>query len=227
MKLLIIAAFSCCTLSFICSCQDKGRQGEETDKNIPEQYFADDQSAARKAKSDLVDILRIDKNIQLNINVAELEQALEEGSIATFEVDINRFLQGDSSGLNTVADDRQETIVPFINDGKVIGTATLRKEEKGYRVGGLANNKTAQDIQAIRNATGRISNINLYHIPNIDAEIYEVIREGQVLYFTDYGGLFNFKEPASMERLRSVLKTDLMVFERQYGDQVKKGKLVK
>lgn len=226
MKFSIITPLLC--LIGLTACQDnKNNSTTNSSAHQEPTYFANAAAAAKQAKADLQAIIESDKKVNLNIDAAALKRAEEEGQLDVLHIDFDQLLAGDSSNVLQTATDAGSSYVPFVADGKVIAVANIRKQDKGFSIGMLGNNKISKDLQQIREIMGTTSGIKIYQVPNINAIVYEAGQEGKLLYFTDYRGQFTLTAPTSWERISSVLLKDALTFQRTYGDRIKKEKLVK
>jgi hypothetical protein len=109
-----------------------------------------------------------------------------------------------------------------------VTTISTRVDNGAWTVSGISDTYAEAEISELRNANPGFSSstITLYEVPNIDARVYSLRIDGQELYYTNYKGR-SISEPIELRELASMLRTDALAFERQYGDMMKKGKLVK
>jgi hypothetical protein len=227
-KVIYISLFLFVTLILSSCKQDTG--SDKMTKNNKQTVFNNLDEASKKAKSDLLEVLKQDKEIKLNIDPKQLEQSNPEGSVKHYMVDINKFVAKDSiRNLKDVSTDEGVSIVPFVYNKKVIASASINKVKDGWTVGGLFNNKITSDVNKVKQIQYQIpkSEINYYEVPNIDAHIYQVVSDTSAQYFTDYKSIFSIEKGARLAEIVNVMRKDAIDFQRKYEKELKENKLVK
>jgi len=229
-KIIYINLFLFVTL-IMTSCKQETSPDKMTQDKKPKIFNTLDE-ASKNAKSDLQEIMKLNKDIKLNIEPKELEQSNPEGSVKHYLVDFNKFVSKDSlRNLKDISNDEGVTIVPFVYNKRVIATASINKVQSGWTVGGLFNNRITSDLNKVKQIQYQMQNsqINYFEIPNIDAHVYQVTADTSVRYFSDYGNEFRIEKEASFSELARALRKDAVEFQRKFGKELKEKekKLVK
>jgi hypothetical protein len=190
-------------------------------------YYTTLTEAANKAKSDLVEALKINPNFNLSTTVSDLEQSEVRSEITQFMVNYDQLVALDSPMLDRISSSTGNTILSFYSNNAVQATATLNRNEKGYAITQLFNGEITADLNTLNNVNReKPSSISVYEVPNLKANIYQV-RYGDVTsYYTQYSNRFDLSKEANLNELIAVLKEDALTFNRNYGELLKKGKLV-
>jgi hypothetical protein len=228
MKNLILIILAVFLAVSVISCKKETTIEKVTQQKT--QYFQTLDEASKKAKSDLLEILKMEKDIKLNIDVKELEQSNPQGSVKHYSVDFNKFISGDSlRDLKAISTDDGVSIVPFVYENRIIASAFVNKDKNGWAVGGLSNDKITDDLNKIKQILKETPKfeINYFEVPNIDAHIYQAADNSSVRYFADYKDVFNVQKEVKFPEIVNVLKRDAIEFQKKYGEELKKGKLVK
>ncbi len=228
----IINIFSLLFLSIILfSC---GNQKSETamnnnNANQP-QFFTTPDEAAKKGRSDLLSILKTNKDINLNIDAGKLENSQPGKLLKHVEIDFNKLIKTDSvSSLSQLSGSELNTLAPFVTGNEIAGIVEINKTPKGWEVAGLGNKNVTDDINEIGrtlNQSPANMDITVYEVPNLQILIYSVKNADVENYFMNYDKN-NLKEAVSIQNFYPMLKEKSVAFERNFGDLVKKQKLVK
>ncbi len=193
------------------------------------QQFTTSAEAVTKGKNDLLELLKANKESGLNLDIALVEKALPDESISSVEIDFQQFLKADSlESLRDVSGEEKGRITPLYADSKLVTTIITRIDQGAWTVSGIRDQYAEAEISELRNSNPGYSKsaITLYEVPNIDAHIYCLRADERELYFSNYKGM-SLAEPMALSELVKIVREDAIEFERQYGEQIKKGKLVK
>ena len=225
MKPLII--YSCFTFVMLwtIACNDQQRP---MDNNQP-QTFNTPEEAIKKAKEDLLAVLRANKEINVGVDVATLEKAQPGPNVRQVVLNFDQLLTADSAAdFSKFIKEDKSTVVPMIADNKVVTIVEVVKDDKGWKVTSLAAKDVADDLSAIHTAIGDTAQqaITIYEVPNLRTRVYGVRRNNTELFYTNYGNRFNIREGVQASQLLPVLKADAIEFQRKYGDLLKKEKLL-
>ena len=225
MKSFIV--YSCFTFVMLCTvaCNDQQRQMN----NDQPQTFNTPEEAIKKAKEDLLAVLRANKEINVGVDVATLEKAQPGPSVRQVVLNFDQLITADSaSDFSKLIKEDKSTVVPMIADNNVVTIVEVTKDDKGWKVTSLAAKDIADDLSVIRRAIGDTAqqNITIYEVPNLRTRVYGVRRNNAELFYTNYGDRFNIREGVQASQLIQVLKADAIEFQRKYGDLLKKEKLV-
>jgi hypothetical protein len=210
----------------VVSCKREAEQDKMTQQKKPKIFSSLDE-ASKNAKSDLQEILKLDKDIKLNIDPKELEQSSPEGSVKHYMVDFKKLTSKDSlKSLKDISADEGITIVPFVYNKRVIAAASINKVQSGWSVGGLFNNRITGDIDKIKKIQQKMPNaeINYFEVPNIDAHVYQVSADTSIRFFADYSNVFSVEKEVNFQELAAVLKKDAAEFQRKFGKDLIDGK---
>ncbi len=198
----------------------------ENNDNSKQEYFANPQEAAKKAKSDFLEVMKSSKDLNLGFNASALEGTETGNPFVLEELDFDKILSMDSSSsFNSISKGVKNTIVPFLDNKNVVTVAMLRSSSDGYSISGLGDAKMALDLTILDLSDQ--SDFTAYEVPNLNIIIYKKVSNSTELYFTDYEGRFNLSQGVSFQELSKTLKSEAILFNRKYGDEVKKQKLVR
>jgi hypothetical protein len=120
--------------------------------------------------------------------------------------------------------------VPLVADGTVATVVAVAKGGAGWKVASLADKSLSSEVDIVRKAAGPQAQIVIYDLPHSGEKVYGAMQPatgggGTVLY-TNYTG-FNLGEPVPAERLLPVLKQDAAEFQRTYGEELKRERVVR
>jgi hypothetical protein len=191
-------------------------------------YFSTPQEAANKAKNDLLTVLRSRKDIALGLEQQAIEKSQPAAPLKQYQITFEDLASAD--GFTALGRNDLETIVPLIADGAVATVVGLAKGEAGWKIASLADKSLSNELDAIRKAVGPQAEIAIYDLPHSGEKVYAVMQPatggGGTTLYTNYTG-FNLKEPVPAERLLPVLKQDAAEFQRKYGDELKRQRIVR
>ncbi|RKS96296.1 hypothetical protein [Chryseobacterium defluvii] len=212
---------------FLISCTDKSNMGNSGQNEIRENNFTTSDDAVNKGKADLISILKNNKEFNLTIDAAALERSKPEAPISVFDVNFEKLLRSDSVTLATIAEESKKSQTPLVDNSRVITVISTSKNEKGWQLDEITDNVRSSDLTEIKGQFNAMNvPISVFEVPNINATIYEVNTDGRKLYYTKYNG-GSLRQPLSEGELIKQIRNDAQIFQRQFGDELKKGKLVK
>ena len=209
------------TMALLCSvgCQKKAGQGA---------YFSTPQEAANKAKSDLLTVLRSRKDIALGLEQQTIEKSQPSTPIRHFQITFEDLASADS--FTALRRNELATVVPLVADGAVATVVAVAKDEAGWKIASLADKSLASEVDVVRKAAGPQTQIVIYDLPHSGEKVYAAMQPatggGGTILYTNYTG-FNLKEPVAAQRLLPVLKQDAAEFQRKYGDELKRQRVVR
>jgi hypothetical protein len=190
-------------------------------------HFSTPQEAANKAKNDLLTVLRSRKEVALGLQEQVIEKSQPATPIRQFQITFEDLASADS--FTALLRNEAATVVPLVADGSIATVVEAAKTEAGWKVVSLADKSLSSELDAVRKAAGPEGDIIIYDLPYSGAKVYGVTAPGggtaPVLY-TNYTG-FTLKEAVPAERLLAVLKQDAAEFQRTYGEELKRQKLVR
>ncbi len=222
---MVLLSFS---FIFLTSCNNVER-GPVNNTEGQSKPFASSGEAVLQGKKDLAELLKARTDLNLDVDAAQVEKSQPDQGMEMFEVDFQKLLQAEpTAGLDKIANASKQNATPLSVDNQVIGIINTRQDGDGWKISGISNPIIRKDLNEIRKARAEYkgTKINYFDVPNIDARVYSVSVDGQDRYLTNYDG-FSFEKPVSIAELLPRLKEDALVFEKLYGERLRKEKLVK
>jgi len=173
-------------------------------------------------------VLRSRKEIALDLEQQTIEKSQPSTPIRQFQITFEDLASADS--FTALRKNELATIVPLVADGTVATVVGLAKGEAGWRVASLADKSLASELDVVRKAVGPVAEIAIYNLPHSGEKVYAAMQPatggGGTILYTNYTG-FNLREPVPAERLLPVLKQDAAEFQRKYGDELKRQRMVR
>ena len=205
------------------SCQSQEGEGEMNEPKI----YKTPEDAAANAKSDLIQVLETDKNIDLGIDVAKLRKA-ELVRVAKYqEVDFEKILTTESvQSLSEISFPHKSMVAPFVLDDKVVGVAEVTEVSDGWKVSGLGNKPITDDINTTRVNLNNDLEVIIYEVPNLQIYIYGVRKGAVETYYLNFDN-FTLKDSTALKTFYPVVRESSIRFHKEFGEQLKKEKLVK
>ena len=200
-----------------------------SDQDEP-QYFPTAEEAVKRAKEDLLVVLRASPDLRLGVDQASLVRAQPGAAAPRFEVDFSKLLTQQSAvTLDSLVLSQRTTVVPLVDKDSVLTVVEVAQEQKGWRVSGLGGKDLADEFQTVRRTIGPTGAeaISIYEVPNLQARIYRVRRNGTESLFTNYTNRFTLSRSTTAAALIPVLRADAQEFQRKYGEALKKQRLVR
>jgi len=119
----------------------------------------------------------------------------------------------------------KSVIVPLIDQAKPITVVEVRQVANGFKVVSLA----ARDITAeLASLPRTAAQLTLYEVPNLQLRVYGLSpSEGSEVFYTNYRDRFSLREPVTSAALLETLKPDAIEFERQFGERLKRERVVR
>ncbi len=217
-KLLLTCIFISCFFMTASYGQGSGNQ------------FRTIKEAVNKAKSDLMTVLRLNKDIDLGVDITSLEKAQPGNAVESVLVDFDRLLKAKSFGsFDKLISSRKNTVVPLVSDGKVITIVEIGKDKKGWHVAGLGSAKITEELNTIYSTVEDRKNvrITIYDVPNLQASVYGVRSDDHEIFYTDYSDYFLLRKGVAAKHLLSQLKKDAIRFQKEYGKLLKERRLLR
>lgn len=226
----IINLFALLFLSImLSSCGDKKSNTQMNNANQP-QEFPTPEEAVKKGKSDMLNVLKNNKEINLNIDPAKLESSQPGKLIKHIEIDFAKLIQTDSvTSLSELSRSEMNTLGPLVTGNEIIGMVEINKVAKGWQVAGLGNRNITSDINVVSSSVNQnpgVMDITVYEVPNLQVFIYSVRDTSGERYFLNDDNN-NLREGVSIQNFYPGLKDQAVVFERNYGELIRKQKLLK
>lgn len=179
---------------------------------------------ALKGKSDLLKIISESREFNFGLSASDLEKAQTASPIEEFTANFDSFLNDNVTNINNISRSDERFIVPLVTDSKVVTTVTVASNSKRTKIAELVNKQYSSELNLLPAEIKRINfkGLKVIHVPNIDAILY--IHEDKC--YTSYNGR-SVREGLSISQISSQLQVDAREFNAEFGEQLKKGKLVK
>lgn len=219
------------TMMLSCGNKPGDGGGDQNGNNDSPKTFSSATDAANAAKQDM--IAAADKGaVNFGVDKEKLRIANPGTPLMHEMLRWDALLQGkiDSArgaGLKSLAAGDPVTMVPLIAGTDVITIVGLRGGDKGrYEIGSLGNKQISDELDAVMKASGG-GEVHIYEVPNLQATIYGVTnKDGMEMYYTAYNGA-SIRQGMDARGLLPMLQREATEFQRQFGDQMKKGPLVR
>ena len=206
-----------------CTSQQTGPMNDQQPTN-----YKTAAEAFNKARADLLGILRTNPSFVTGVDTGSLSRAIAGDAVRQFEIDFNKLLRADSSStFSNLQLGEVNTIYPLVADRKIVTVALIKKLENGWQVTGLSDKSLTDDLNAVRTAVGETASISVYHLPNLQTNVYAVKNGDRELYFLNYGDRFTLREGVPASALLPFLRTEASDFQKRYGNELKRQKLVR
>jgi hypothetical protein len=119
------------------------------------------------------------------------------------------------------------TAVPLIIGPEVVSIVTLRNENNQFGVATLGDKQLSTELNMVSQLTSGLQNVSILEVPNLNATVYAVKDSaGASWYHTSYNNN-SIRQPMPAADLVRALRADAEAFQKQFGDELKKGKLVR
>lgn len=180
--------------------------------------------AAIKGKSDLVKILSENKEFNFGVSAREVEASQITNPIESFYTNFERLLNDTTGNIIVISGSEQKFIVPFSIDNQVITTVSVVSDSKGTKAVELVNQQYKTELNQLPAEMRRINykGLKFIRVPNIEASLY--IFEDKC--YTSYKG-GNLREGISISEMTRKLQNDAREFQTKFGEELKKGRLVR
>jgi hypothetical protein len=191
-------------------------------------YFSTPQEAANKAKSDLLAVLRSNKELTLGLQEQTIENSQPATPIKQYQITFENLSSADS--FTALQQNELATVVPLMANDTVATVVEVAKDETGWKAASLADKGLSNELDVVRKTAGSQAQIVVYDLPHSGSKVYGVTQSGAgeaaAMFYTNYPG-FNLREAAPADSLLAVLKQDAAEFQRKYGEELKSRKLVR
>ena len=189
--------------------------------------FATPEEAAAQARNDLIGALEANKELNLGIDLARLRESRPGKFIRYAEVDFEKLLTSKPvTSLSELIKTDKSLITPFVTGNDVVGIAEVAKVSDGWKIIALGNKKISDDLNSAKAVLGEKSAATLYDVPNLQLSIFGVKENSDERYFLEFDQ-FSLKEGVPVSAFFPLLQEKARQFDKQFGDQVRRQKLVK
>ena len=207
------------------SCTNK--EGEGEGEMNEQKTFSTPEDAAAKAKNDLIQVLETNKEIDLGIDVTRLRESELAGLVRYVEVDFRKILTTDSvRSLSEIVAYKKSMIAPFVLKNNVVGIAEIGEVDKGWKIIGLGNKALTEDLNITRVALDKSTVVTVYEVPNLQLTIYGVRKDVAETYFLNFGK-YTLRDSVAISDFYPTIHENALRFQKEFGDKLKKEKLVK
>ena len=206
------------------SCKQEEREGEGK-MNEPK-IFNTPEEAAAKAKSDLIEVLETNRDLDLGIDVEKLRNSQPAKMIKYADVDFQKLLTTENvQSLSDISNSPKSMLTPFIAMNRVIGVVEVGPERGGWKVVGLGNKPVKEDLNTIGIDLSGNEDVTVYEVPNLQLYIYGVRKNGLETYHLNFGQ-YTLRDSTSIQDFYPELHESSIKFQREYGGILKKERLV-
>ena len=180
--------------------------------------------AALNGKADLIKILSTNKDFNFGVSPRDAEASQPASPIEEFTTDFKSLLNDNVRDIFSISRPNEKFIVPLTTNNKVITTISIASNSKSTKVVEFINQQFTTELNELSPEIKRkgFEGVKIVRVPNIDAILYIYGDKS----FTSYNGK-NIKEPLNTSDIIRELQVDARKFQAEFGDQLKKGKLVK
>jgi hypothetical protein len=180
------------------------QEKEEGDGKMNEpKIFNTPEEASAKAKSDLIDVLETNKDLDLGIDIEKLRNSQQARMIQYADVDFQKLLMN-----------------------SVVGVVEVGPEQGGWKVVGLGNKPIKEDLNTAGIELNPNADVTVYEVPNLQLYIYGVRKDASETYYLNFGQ-YTLRDSTSIQDFYPKLHESSIKFQRDYGEILKKEPLVK
>jgi hypothetical protein len=198
----------------------------QTTNNMNSQ-FKTPEEAANKGKADLLEVLKSGRDLNLGVSAEELANAIAGKAIAKKQLNFEKLLNLENTkSLREVEGESLNTVVPMMLSGKVATIIEVRQTKEGWVVAGLGDMSLSRDLSTVLKVSGN-EELIIYEVPNLQSTIYTAAKDDEEMYFTTITGNESLRAQVSRAQLFPVLQAAAKDFEAEWGERVKKERLVK
>ena len=191
--------------------------------------FKTQKEAIQNAQQDLVKILESDIKIDIDVRAEQIKEAKPMEAVSFLQVDFDALIDTDSAfSFNQLSSEIVYYIAPLSAKSKVVTVVKVNQQDNSWKVSGMGDKMITDDLNNLPPETfdNGFKHLKIFEVPNIQAIVYVVDLRAEEVAYTDYGN-FSIKEKEDPAILIEVLKNDAVFFHAKWGEQLKKGKLLK
>jgi hypothetical protein len=204
------------------------QEKEEGDGKMNEpKIFNTPEEASAKAKSDLIDVLETNKDLDLGIDIEKLRNSQQARMIQYADVDFQKLLTTENEqSLSDISNSPKSMITPFVLMNSVVGVVEVGPEQGGWKVVGLGNKPIKEDLNTAGIELNPNADVTVYEVPNLQLYIYGVRKDASETYYLNFGQ-YTLRDSTSIQDFYPKLHESSIKFQRDYGEILKKEPLVK
>jgi hypothetical protein len=191
-----------------------------------EKYFNTPDDAVKQAQSDMLEILKNHKDINLGVTYDQLQAATPASSVIQSEIDFGLILQNkDVTQMSDIVKGEKNIIAPFSDKRSIVAVAEVAKVEKGWKITALGNAVITSNLNMLNKVLQGIEgkNIAIFEVPNLNILIYQVKENEKNVYYLNN----NMERPREFIDVYAELLNEATIFQKEFGEQLQKDKLVK
>ncbi len=225
-NIIFIAMILTLALATSCGNKDNTNNGGDGGSPAAQKQFKSAAEAANAAKEDMLSLM--DK-VNFGVNRDELKAANPGMPASRQMINWDMLLKADSGmTMSRIADQESSTVVPLVNGVHVVAAIQLKSNGSEYSIAALGDKQISSELDIVRKADsmGMKREIRIYEVPNLNATVYELSNNNIVTYYTSYNNN-SLRNGLSSAALFKIIRSDAIEFQRRFGDELKKGKLVK
>lgn len=231
MKIIFLNMALMFTMICAIACSNQNQVNNNDRQQQQQQSYATPEEAAQKGKSDLLSALRSNNQFNLGIDAAALENAQPGRPMRMVELSFDKLLAADTANpsLDALVASDKNTVVPLVGNNTVLTIVEVNKIDQNWRVAALGGKQFASDLTTLGQAVGDtgMQSVTIYEVPNLQVIVYGVKTGTTEMFYTNYGGRFSLRQGVGAADLIPMLKRDAAEFQRKFGDQIKRAKLLK
>ncbi|MEN9510397.1 MAG: hypothetical protein RLZZ370_216 [Bacteroidota bacterium] len=221
--IVVAAGLANCT-----SMDQKNSDNRERTKSFPSVA-----EAAKAAQSDMLSAIA--QKVDLAVDQEDLRNATAGPEISIMHLDPEVLLREDTGmNLAKMAITEGKLLVPYLNKGSVVAVSFLGQQGQEFKITGLGDRFITEELKTVFLVNQKVQgNIRVVQVGNLNATIYLVGQANDANpsmpayeVFSSYQG-HNLREPLNEREFLSVLAKDARAFREQFGDSLKKQKLVR
>ncbi|WP_430936583.1 hypothetical protein [Saccharicrinis sp. 156] len=192
-------------------------------------YFDNPEEAVKQATSDMIQTIKELEQFNFGIDPEHLKKAKPGPVIENAELNFERLLNSEADmDISKLADKTKNYLYPLYFDKKVLTLVELKKEEKGWLIRGFSPLGVADELSALLRSYPDLQKLKIakYEIQNLASNVYIIVVNGKQNIHTNYNNKFSLNQPTPSSEALKILKEDAIKFKKEFGDIVKKQKLV-
>lgn len=201
--------------------------GQRDEAARPAPTFKTPEAAAEAALRDLREVLQAQRAVNLDIDPEKLSTATAGDLMEYRLIDFDKLLAADSvHSLEELVASTKGMIVPFISGDEVVAVAQVGRTTDGWRVSELGNKSLRTMLNQMHAPAPSDFRMTFYEVPNLQILIAAVQGGGDEQYFLHYQQ-FTPEKPAPIAEFYPLIRDEAVRFDKEFGDELKREKLVK
>lgn len=190
--------------------------------------FKSIEEATEAAITSLQELFMQDIKIDIGINKEQAQKLVPGKEINYVMLDYQKLLKADSSlKMKELESGKISSIIPLFVDKTVVTSVELSQTEEGWQIASIGGKQFANELEAL-SKTGKmeVKVSTIYKVPNLPVHVYEQKFKDKTSAFYLKHKDVRMSEKLTDEKVISILNKKAKIFEKEFGDQLKKEKLV-